>query len=108
MTENEKIIAGHQAGVVAEVKNTAQDICSGRCHGLRNLKSLRLQKFGSQKKLCDILGFDRTTYNSWELCKHWPKADAICMIAAALGCTIEELYREPEFPVSVLRKSHEQ
>ena len=95
MTEREKL----QAITVVEIQSTAMDICSGKVHGLRNLQNLRRQKYGSQKKLCDVLGFDRTTYNSWELCKHWPKGDAICLLAAALGCTIEDLYRDPNDPL---------
>ena len=95
MTEREKL----QAITVVEIQSNAMDITSGRITGLRNLKHLRMQKYGSQKKLCDVLGFDRTAYNSWELCKHWPKGDAICIIAAALGCTIEDLYRDPNDPL---------
>ena len=91
MTEREK----YQISTVVGIQSTALDILSGKVHGLRNLRNLRRQKYGSQKKLCDVLGFDRTTYNSWELCKHWPKGDAIILIAAALGCTVEDLFADP-------------
>lgn len=92
MTEREKL----QNITVVEIQSAAMDILGGKIQGLRNLKNIRQQKYGSQKKLCDLLGFDRTTYNSWELCKHWPKADAVILIAAALGCTIEELFMDPQ------------
>lgn len=71
----------------------AQGVNSGEYTGLPNLKRLRIQKFRSQKALCRHCGFDRTTYNSWEIGRHWPSAKNLPILADALGCTIDDLFR---------------
>ena len=103
MTDTEHIVATHEAGVVAEVQSMALGILDGSVPGLRNLRNLRRQKYGTQKAICYALGFDRGTYNSWETCRHWPKADALLLLAAALECTVEDLCRDPDLPGNHLK-----
>ena len=61
-----------------------------------NLKELRKAKGITQTELAEKLGIKRTTVSMWELNASSPTARMIPALAAALGCSIDALFREPE------------
>ena len=74
----------------------SQAVDVGSLQGLPGLRRKRIQKFRTQKDCAIALNIDRQTYNSWELGKHWPPAKMLPGLAAALGCTIEDLFLPDE------------
>lgn len=71
-------------------------VTMGTLKGIPGLRRKRIQRGISQRALCEICGFDRQTYNNWEHCRHWPSAKMLPILAAALGCTIEDLFLPDE------------
>ena len=67
----------------------------GKIDGLRALQSCRVRAGLSQQKLSDLTGIARPTIRQWETGRHWPSAYQIPRLAAALHCSIEELYLGP-------------
>lgn len=66
-----------------------------------NLKELRKAKGITQTELAERLGIKRTTVSMWEMNASSPTARMIPALAAALGCSIDALFRpepgrEPE------------
>ena len=61
-----------------------------------NLKELRKAKGITQTELAERLGIKRTTVSMWEMNASSPTARMIPALAAALECSIDELFREPE------------
>ena len=44
----------------------------------------------------EACGVDRQSYNRWENGTYWPSAKMLPILAAALGCTIEDLFLPDE------------
>ena len=61
-----------------------------------NLKELRKAKGITQTELAERLGIKRTTVSMWEMNASSPTARMIPALAAALGCSIDALFAEPE------------
>ena len=61
-----------------------------------NLKEIRKAKGITQTELANKLGVKRTTLSMWELGESAPTVRILPALAAALGCSIDELFREPE------------
>jgi transcriptional regulator with XRE-family HTH domain len=59
---------------------------------VKELRNLRLQAGETQNGLAKKLGVDRSAVGHWESGAAKPASDKIPAIAAALGCTIDELY----------------
>lgn len=58
------------------------------------IKELR-EKLGlTQGLLASALGLDRSTVAKWETGEAKPRANTLPELAKALGCTIDELYRD--------------
>ena len=67
----------------------------GKIEGLRALHGCRRRAGISQQQLSDLTGISKTTIQQWESNRHWPSAFQIPKLAAALHCSIEELYLGP-------------
>ena len=67
----------------------------GKIDGMRALQGCRIRAGISQKRLSDLTGISRPTIRQWETGRHWPSAYQIPKLAAALRCSIEELYLGP-------------
>ena len=63
---------------------------------LCGLKPRRKAAKLTQADLARALETTRESIRGWELGLYWPSAQVLPEMAKALGCTIEELYREPE------------
>ena len=50
----------------------------------------------SQKELADALGTVQSAISAWESGEKMPRASQLPELAAALHCTIDELYQPPE------------
>lgn len=50
----------------------------------------------TQTDLARALGTTKESIRGWELGLYWPSAKVLPEMAQTLGCTIEELYHEPE------------
>jgi len=50
----------------------------------------------TQQELADKLKVDQTAISQWERGEAMPRAEKLPEIAKALGCTIDELFKEEE------------
>ena len=62
----------------------------------KGLKKKRLAAGLSQKELADKLGIVQSAVSAWESGEKMPRASQLPELAAALHCTIDELYQQPE------------
>lgn len=62
----------------------------------KSLKKKRLAAGLSQKELADKLGIVQSAISAWESGEKMPRAAQLPELAAALHCTIDELYQPPE------------
>lgn len=58
------------------------------------LKRIRQSRKMSAEALAQAVGTSRQAVYDWESGQYWPKASSLPRIAEALGCTIDELFRE--------------
>ena len=63
---------------------------------LRGLAPRRKKAGYTQEALAAALGISRSLLAAWEVGTVWPSAGRLPEMARLLGCSIEELYREPE------------
>lgn len=63
---------------------------------LIELKKLRMSKMLTQADLANELGVSRATVAMWETGGTKPRADMLPKLARVFGCTIDELFREPQ------------
>lgn len=63
---------------------------------LAGIKPRRIAARKTQQELADALAVERATVAMWETGRSWPSAALLPQIAAALQCTIDELYVAPE------------
>ena len=59
-----------------------------------NIKSIRVKKGLSQQQLATHIGVVQTAVSQWECGTTSPSANIIPKIAAALNCTIDELFAQ--------------
>ena len=57
------------------------------------IRELRIRKGLSQKELADILKVAQPSVYSWESGRSAPSAKLLPALAAALGCSIDDLFR---------------
>lgn len=50
----------------------------------------------TQRELADVLGVERSTVAKWESGAAYPRASQLPALAAALHCSIDELYTSTE------------
>ena len=62
----------------------------------KGLRKRRLAMGLSQKELADALGTVQSAISAWESGEKMPRAAQLPELAAALHCTIDELYQPPE------------
>ena len=74
----------------------SQAVVMGSLQGLPGLKRKRIQMYRTQKAFAEACGVDRQSYNRWENGTYWPSAKMLPILAAALGCTIEDLFLPDE------------
>lgn len=60
------------------------------------IKECRQKKGISQAKLAEKLHVLQSTVAMWETGRNMPSADKLPALAAALGCSIDALFAEPE------------
>ena len=63
---------------------------------LAGIKPRRIAARKTQQELADTLAVERATVAMWETGRSWPSAALLPQIAAALQCTIDELYDAPD------------
>ena len=59
-------------------------------------RTLRRKAGLTMQDLADAVGISRQTVSAWEIEDAWPNAELLPAIAAALGCSIDDLYRTPD------------
>ncbi len=59
-------------------------------------QSMRKEAGISQAMLADRVGVERSTVAKWETGTSLPRADLLPKLADVLGCTVDELLRQPE------------
>ena len=62
----------------------------------RNISNLLLKKGKSQKDLCDNLGFSPASVSSWVNGTRIPKEGNIVLMAAYLGCSVDDIALDPK------------
>lgn len=79
-------------------KEIDQKLRSGRMNEKFDgyLKRRRARAGLTQKQAADRIGASVQTLRGWERGGYWPSAYWIPLLAAAYGCSIEELYLTPE------------
>ena len=60
------------------------------------IKELRIAAGLKQSELANLLGVNQSAVANWESGNRWPLASKLPAIAAALGCTISDLYEPGE------------
>lgn len=60
---------------------------------MNNIKELRLKNKITQKSLARSLSVGQSTVAMWESGANMPRADKLPKLAAALGCTINDLFK---------------
>lgn len=60
-----------------------------------NIKKLREAAGISQMRLSEMISVPQSTIASWETGRALPRADKLPLIAKALGCTVDDLLKEP-------------
>ena len=60
-----------------------------------NIKKLREAAGISQMRLSEMINVPQSTIASWETGRALPRADKLPLIAKALGCTVDDLLKEP-------------
>ena len=50
----------------------------------------------NQEEVAEKLGVDRSTVAKWETKAAWPRGSMSIKLAKLYGCTMDELYMEPE------------
>ena len=64
---------------------------------MKSIQAKREALGATQQAMADALGVDRSTVTKWEADGTYPRPRFLPMIAAFLGCTIDDLYAdEPE------------
>lgn len=56
------------------------------------IKELRKAANMTQVQLADALGVNQSTVAAWESGEKYPRANILPALAAALGCTVNDLY----------------
>lgn len=56
------------------------------------IKELRQKAGLTQQELAEAVGVNRPALAMWEIGKSWPSAQILPEIAAALKCSVEDLY----------------
>ncbi len=59
---------------------------------MKGLPSARKAAGMTQAEFAAIIGVDRSTVTKWERGSAYPSSDKLPEIAAALGCTIDDLF----------------
>lgn len=62
----------------------------------RNITNLLLKRGKSQKDLCDNLGFSPASVSSWVNGTRIPKEGNIVLMAAYLGCSVDDIALDPK------------
>ena len=68
-----------------------------RQKGVKIMKSIQAKREAlgaTQQAMADALGVDRSTVTKWEADGTYPRPRFLPMIAAFLGCTIDDLYAD--------------
>ena len=60
------------------------------------IREMRIKAGLSQKELAEKMNVAQPSVHSWETNTKEPAAGRLPALAAALGCSIDELFREPE------------
>ena len=63
---------------------------------MENLKEIRKEKGLSQKELADKVGIEQSALSHLETGRNNPTITTAQALAKALGCTVDDLIREPE------------
>ena len=63
---------------------------------MNRLRQVRLSKGMNQQELAEILQVTQAAVANWEAGTAYPRAAQLPELAAALHCTIDELYQPPE------------
>ena len=63
---------------------------------INGIKPKRIEAGLSQKQLAEILQVTQAAVANWEAGAAYPRAAQLPELAAALHCTIDELYQPPE------------
>ena len=79
----------------AEATNIAQRMKAGKLLWLQGLGACRARSGLTQKQAAMLCGVVDSTYRSWEAGKNWPNGYHMPILAAALGCSFEELFLGP-------------
>ena len=63
---------------------------------MHNIKVFREKCGLSQRKVADLMDVSQQAVARWENGEAKPRADVLPKLARVLGCTIDELFRDPE------------
>lgn len=67
---------------------------------LMTLRQLREKKGLTQKDLANSLGVDQSAVSLWKKGKTMPRADVAIRITQLLDCTLDDIYRTKQVPIS--------
>lgn len=62
-----------------------------------NLRTFRERKKITQTDLAETLGVSQSVVSFWEIGRNFPEAAKLPDLARALGCTVDDLFRDPEY-----------
>lgn len=62
---------------------------------MRGLKAMRRRAGYTVAQLAEKMGCTCSAIYFWEAGRYWPKAECLPQLAQALGCTIDDLFTDP-------------
>lgn len=62
---------------------------------MRGLNTMRRRAGYTVAQLAEKMGCTCSAIYFWEAGRYWPKAECLPQLAQALGCTIDELFTDP-------------
>lgn len=62
---------------------------------MRGLNTMRRRAGLTVAELADRMSVTRATIYFWEAGRYWPKTECLPQLAQALGCTIDDLFVDP-------------
>lgn len=70
--------------------------------GMKGIRPRRLAAGLTQEELAQRLDVSRSTVAMWEAGQNWPFSVQLPALAEALGCTIDQLFENPEEQIDKL------
>lgn len=91
----EKVLTSEEKSLIMMVQVTNNHISGIGGDNVNGIRNMRLKVGIKQYDLAVKIGVERTAVAKWETGKAQPRTETLIKLATVLGCTVDELLREP-------------